>query len=169
MNTAQLYRCIADDLVLRRQCAGVFPSDKLESPSGYPFSLIANLDAHTKPGTHWVAIHFDETGNTEFFDSYGRKPANKFIVKYLKRYGINVKCTPFKLQGALSSVCGQYCIYYLYHRLRGYTMEAILNSFSQDLEANDIFVTTWVNDNFDISTSVYELAFLMNQVSVCCE
>ncbi len=169
MNTSQLYKCLADDGLLRRQCAGVYPSDKLPIPQGYPFSFIANTDVHTKPGTHWLAIYFDENGNTEFFDSYARKPDNHFIVKYLKRYGLNVTCTPHRVQAPFSSVCGQYCIYYLWHRLRGYTMEEILKNFSEDLQNNDKFVTAWLNDNFDIDTHVYELGFLINQSAVCCE
>ena len=37
-----------------------------------------------------------------------------------------------QLQSAFSTVCGQYCIYFLYHRCRRRSMSSIVNSFEND-------------------------------------
>lgn len=48
--------------------AGVFPSDMLPHASSGTF--IVNTDAHTEPGTHWLAIHLDKRSLTGYyFDS----------------------------------------------------------------------------------------------------
>ncbi len=168
MNSGQLTKCInADRTVLAIQCAGVFPVNLLPPPDGLPFSLIANLDPDTQPGSHWVCIHMDMERRTEFFDSYARSPETKEIVQYLKKYGDSDEliCCPKRLQGTFSSPCGQYCIYYLYHRLRGQSMNMIVNRFGEDLEENDSFVTTWVNNMFDLDTRTYDSDFVLNQIA----
>ena len=42
-----------------------------------------------------------------------------------------------QLQSAFSTVCGQYCIYFLYHRCRKRSMSTIVNSFVNDKLRND--------------------------------
>ncbi len=166
MNSAQLTKCINEDHVLAIQCAGVFPVNLLPRPSGFPFSLIANLDPASQPGSHWVCIHIDASGGTEFFDSYGRSPETKEIVQYMKKYGSSeILCCPERLQGGFSSSCGQYCVYYLYYRLRGESLNTIVNRFGQDCEENDSFVTTWVNKMFDLDTRTFDCQFVMNQIA----
>ncbi len=167
MNSAQLTKCInADRTVLAIQCAGVYPVNLLPPVDGLPFSLIANLDPDTQPGSHWVCIYIGMEGRTEFFDSYGRSPETKEIVQYLKKYGSEkIICCPKRLQGSLSSPCGQYCVYYLYHRLRGDNMNTIVNKFGADLEDNDSFVTNWVNNRFELDTKTYDSDFVLNQIA----
>jgi hypothetical protein len=98
-----------------------------------------NTDPSNKPGTHWVAVYCDE-----YFDSYGR-PSKR-----------NKKYNPVRIQGTLSSACGQYCVYYLCHRIRGRSMNDIVKDFSYDYALNDMCVTEYINRNFDLNMKTYD-------------
>jgi len=165
MNTRQLLKCIDSDGILRRECEGVYPANKIPKPYGYPFAVIVNLDKHTEPGSHWVCIFMNRDGESEFFDSYGRKPDTNEIQSYMKKYATRLRCNEKQLQGPYSSACGQYCLYYMYHRLRNYTMNMITEKFGSDYDKNDTYVTRWVNDKFPVDTNVYEVDVVLNQLA----
>ena len=97
-------------------------------------------------GGHWVAAW-----NDEYFDSYGREPIKE--LKSRRRHWIwNERV----LQSPLSSVCGQYCVYYLLHRARGYSMNDIVKDFTMDLDENDQFVYDFVREQYDL----YDVKYL---------
>ena len=130
MNNLQLTRLMKTDTCLRNNTLGVFPSDKLpEKIYKLPVCLIANTDPSNEPGKHWVAFYIDSEGRGEFFDSYGREPENpnfrNFLETNCETYGWNDR----RLQGYISSVCGQYCLYYLYRRCRGTSLREFLSEF----------------------------------------
>jgi hypothetical protein len=164
MNTNQLLKCIRSDSLLNDCCAGVYPIDQLPEPKGYPECCVVNLDPASKPGSHWMAVYIDPEGFGEFFDSYGRRPEKKQILKYLKCNCLDWTYNDKMLQSVFASTCGQYCIYYLYYRVRGKPLKQIVNDFGQDLEVNDMKVTSWLNANFDVNTDVFEFEFVVNQV-----
>ncbi|MCP3663185.1 MAG: hypothetical protein GY696_11935 [Gammaproteobacteria bacterium] len=159
-------KCIDADPILRRECAGVFAVNKMPKPDGFPFAFVTNIEPDTLPGSHWVAIYMDKDGQTEFFDSYGRNPETRQIVLYLKKHGRNLRCNTEELQGPFSSACGQFCIYYLYHRLRNHSIEKITGRFTpKNFKSNDVIVTQWLNTMFDLNTNAYEFDFMINQFS----
>ena len=164
MNTPQLLKCIRTDPILNSQCAGVYPIDRLPEPKGYPECVIVNLDPHFKPGSHWMAVYIDAEGFGEFFDSYGRAPETKQIKKYLEDNCLDWTTSNKRLQSPFTSTCGQYCIYFLYYRVRGRPMKDVVEDFTHDFEENDTTVTTWLNENFDVHTNVLEFDFLVNQI-----
>jgi len=43
-------------------------------------------------------------------------------------------------------------------------MKDILRNFGDDSEENDILVSNWVNETFDLNTDVYDLEFMFNQI-----
>ena len=53
-----------------------------------------------------------------------------------------------QLQSAFSSVCGQYCIYFLYHRCSKRSMSSIINSFVNDKLRNDHLVHDFVRGKY---------------------
>src|SRR5436190_2277758 len=98
--------------------AGVYASDLL--PTSFPPStaLVVNTMPHTDSGEHWVVFYRDEASDTiEYFDSYGQAPCpadfQKFIRRMCNRYVYNKQ----RLQGYITSVCGHYCLCYLYCRV----------------------------------------------------
>lgn len=128
---------------------GVFASDKVPDPKridDYPACFVANTDSSTKEGQHWVAFWIDSPDSIEFFDSYALTPSD---------YGFDIVCSRMNtipLQSLNSTCCGQYCVYYLYVRSRGFTLVHFLNSFSPiNVTWNDRQVSRFVNKHFAIS------------------
>lgn len=164
MNTSQINRILKH--VMAEQFLGVFPSDQL--PSIDPewrmniMALVANKDPASQPGSHWIAF-FIEGNVVEYFDSYGLKPALASFLKILDQFHL-YKYNTKQIQGNLSSVCGHYCVYYITQRWKGFSMEEILNRFSTDLEENDLQVTDWLNEKFDLNTSTYNVDFIAEQI-----
>jgi hypothetical protein len=163
MKTGQILKCIRQDPLLTRYASGVYPSDQLPAVEKLPSCFIANVDPTNEPGRHWVAIYIGADGVGEFFDSYGRAPTGPFE-KYLKRNCKKVVHNSARVQGPLSSSCGQFCIYYLCHRVRGWTMKNIVSDFCDNFSLNDISVVEYVNKHFDVNAKVYELDFIVSQL-----
>ena len=78
----------------------------------------------------------------EFFDSYGKHPIhyNKHFLDFMNRNAVEWEQNKIQLQRAFSTVCGQYCIYFLYLRCRKRSMPSIVNSFVNDKLHNDQLV-----------------------------
>tara|TARA_X000000950_G_scaffold276612_1_gene364777 strand:+ start:478 stop:1299 length:822 start_codon:yes stop_codon:yes gene_type:complete len=85
--------------------------------------FIFNLDKHTGPGTHWVALHLNPKQRcAHYYDSIGRHPPNN-IITLLKHF--NSKLTnPFEelLHSAAQhqekgGECGVFCISFITHLL----------------------------------------------------
>ena len=76
MDTSQLECCINCDPLLRQHVLGVFAADQLSQVvvSTYPCGFIVNTDVQSQRGKHWCAFYVNESGETEFFDSYGYPP-----------------------------------------------------------------------------------------------
>jgi hypothetical protein len=129
-----------------------------------PAAYIVNTDPHYLPGEHWVLCFFPIEGTQEYFDSYGQPPNPKTIRKFLGRgYRYNNKI----LQNLMSTVCGQYTIYYIFKRLEGSTMQQILNSLHEmgPVKADE-HVNKFVEETFGIDLNVYDEQFLFRQVAI---
>ena len=153
------------DSDLAQYATGVYPSDRLPKLQTLPSCLIANTDPAGKPGKHWVALYVCTDGTGEFFDSYGRPPTPNFA-KFLRKYCNSINHNSVRVQGPLSSSCGQFCIYYLAHRVRGRTMKKIVNDFCTDLVLNDIYAAEYVRRNFNVKSDAYDFDFSVCQ---CCK
>ena len=90
----------------------------------------------------------------EFFASYGKHPMlyNKYFLDFISRNAVewehNKIHNKIQLQSAFSTVCGQYCIYFLYHRCRKRPMSSIVNSFVKDKLHNDQLVYDFVRRKY---------------------
>ena len=135
MNTAQIDSALKQDPVTNKKFCGVFASDKLpQTIETYPCGFVANTDPSYKPGTHWVAFYFVSKEKGEFFDSY-RYPPNHYkrsFKDFLDKHSYDWNFNDRKLQSNWSDVCGQYCIFYLGHRARGFSMKKIVQLFGND-------------------------------------
>ena len=161
MNTGQIESCIQQDRYIQKRCLGCFPRDKLP-PGNIPFGLVANTDQSNEEGTHWVALWVGSDGYGEYFDSYGQQPLQTFQ-NYLDQHAVQgwKEAVKKQIQGFLSSVCGQYCLYYLYNKCRGRSVV----EFGDDLPANDAVVTEFVNRKFALDIDTYDVNFVLNQIS----
>ena len=95
---------------------GVFPSNEIPMPTSFPSCYVANIDPNTLPGSHWVAFYYIDSHHLEFLDSYGMPPS---LYQFHLPRGVLVLHNQVEIQKLNSTVCGQYCIFYLFHRARG--------------------------------------------------
>ena len=86
-------------------------------------SFIVNTDPSTLPGHHWVAfvVFADRSSVIYFFDSFGMPLTNYqelynscLNYAYFSDADIVTSVNTRSLQGATSTVCGHYCILFLY-------------------------------------------------------
>jgi hypothetical protein len=155
MNTAELKELIYKDDKLRGVFLDVFPIDLL--PPKLPFkpcALIANTHRADQVGEHWVAMYFDAYGNGEFFDSYGITSVYAKFQQFIKTHAKKVQRHDRWLQSIDTSVCGMYCIYYLYFKCRGLTYSSIFSKFDVDLPRNDAFICNFIRRKFNYIHSV---------------
>ena len=111
---------------------GVVASDRkpsLRSVTTFaPCCYVLNIDPKSEPGTHWVAIYHPTPQHVEFFDSYGSHPSDYGI--YFDA-SLQLHFNNIKFQTLVSSVCGQYCIYFLSLRSHGHSFQNIQKHLSQ--------------------------------------
>jgi hypothetical protein len=121
---------------------GVFSIDKL--PRKLPHDScggVINLDVSTGPGTHWVAFFKNKGGGAEYFDPLGDRPPRR-IASFLNRHspmGVAYNRVPY--QSERSTLCGNFCIFYLERRLAGQSFCSITAVLSTNSPINDIIVS----------------------------
>lgn len=94
--------------------------------------IIINTDVSSQSGKHWQAMFFTTKRNQRcctFFDSFGRKPFNVFIKKFIRENSDHLEYNHKRLQDYTSLVCGEYCCVFLYYKTQNYTMNKFLNIF----------------------------------------
>lgn len=109
--------------------------------------VVFNLDKHTQPGSHWVAMHCGlnnpQSGEICYWDSYGMKP-NPEVVVLMDRlktqggelgYNMQMKVNNIRHQYK-NSECGVYCIYFLTSLLEGKSFEDIIRNIISDDKMN---------------------------------
>lgn len=137
MNTLEITKC------LKKLCHllefNVYAANRIPIHVTQPFYMISNLDPDTRPGSHWIALYINNKGVGEYFDTFGRKPESyhlSFLRKNTNRWIYNHKV----IQSVFSSVCGEYCLLYLYFKLRGMCMTDFIDMFTDDTFQNDIML-----------------------------
>lgn len=142
MNTIQIKKCMS--IISGDLKDNVYASNELPIFMSKPIYLISNLDPNTKPGSHWIAISIDVNGFGEYFDSYGRKPAGHHLT-FLKNNAKRWVYNPFTIQNNFTSVCGQYCLVFLYLKFKGISMHDFLNYFCNNTLFNDLMLHDMFN------------------------
>ena len=99
-------------------------------PVTLPASYVINTDTKEGPGDHWVAFYISKGNHCDYFDSAGAMPIPP-IARWLDERVKTVRYNDQWLQSPTSSVCGQYCIYFLRERARNRTIDDILTDFRE--------------------------------------
>jgi len=112
--------------------------------------FICNTETRYENGAHWVAFFVNEERRGVFFDSFAHSPDyySRHFFKFFERNTIYFEINRERLQSHDSSVCGQYCIFVLSLLCREYNLTDINEFFTDNYQANDIFV-------FDVITQTY--------------
>jgi hypothetical protein len=117
-----------------------------------PSAAIINTAPSSSEGEHWIALYHGPDKTVELFDSLGSVSIHQAPVEsLLQSVGSNIVHNQQRLQSDCSSVCGEYCILYLYCRLSGMLSETFFKKFTKkDLMENDRLVYSIVHSKFDI-------------------
>ena len=148
MSTYQLKCAINHDCNMRNAICGVYPADKIPRTLRMCKGFIVNTDPHQKPGKHWIVFFYDDD-TLECFDSDGRSPDGYSV--YLRQFMgqfYRIKVNKKRLQSNDTAVCGQYCLFYLMGRTRGYSLDQITDMFNENYHLNDQFVYNFIDERF---------------------
>ena len=117
--------CLVPRLLDGVRWLGVFARDELPDVSreSRPWCLILSTDPIDQPGSHWLALYAPINGLIELFDSFGFSPSTYNLDS------LNPIHLSYTFQSLNSSVCGQYCIVYLYLRSRHKSLTQIFYLF----------------------------------------
>jgi hypothetical protein len=129
--TSEIERAVLSDPVHRKQkhFLGVFASNQLpHTIRSFPASLVVNTDPAHKPGTHWIAYHFDDQRRLDYFDSEGLPPLPRdgSLAQFANRNASTIAYCNRPLQGIHSAACGYYCIAFLVLRAQNYSLADIV-------------------------------------------
>ena len=171
METSEIYASLSTNTLTKNCIGGVIPIDQLPIKNHVKYNMhglkffVVNLDRSDQPGSHWVAIMISPlpTVHNEYFDSYGCEP-----VKELKSYlGSNFIMNTKQLQSETSTICGQWCMYYIWLRCRGHTLWDIIKHFkNKTLAWNDMFVNSLINRDFtEVNEPIHSQDFITSQIS----
>lgn len=137
---------------------GVFASDCLPSYILPSTAIVVNTDPHTESGEHWVVLYLDQEAKSnarerciEYFDSFGRPPYQADFQKFLRHNSHRpFKYNKYRIQGFNTSVCGHYCLTYLYCRLHyGMTMNDFVQLFDVDENSTNTFNDACIQELFN--------------------
>jgi hypothetical protein len=145
MNNLQIDKILKVHPSSKRIFIETMPCDKSpQEVQSYPYAYVLNTDYSVGPGIHWVALFVLSEDQAEYFDSFGMPP-NDCIKKFLEKFQI-IKRSTIRLQAYSSSVCGQYCIYFMIRRCAGERFEKIINTL-KNINANnrDAFIRQYAN------------------------
>ena len=115
--------CLASKLVDHVRWLGVFARDELPDLNREirPLCLILNTDPNDQPGTHWLALYTPTARSIELFYSFGFSPS-MYSLDFIELLHLS-----YSFQSPRTSVCGHYCIVYIYLRFYNYSLYDIVD------------------------------------------
>ena len=93
--------------------------------------MVVNLEPSNEDGSHWIGLFAKTQDQIFYFDSYGidsykiRTP-NDLVEEYLKENFARITRNTIPFQSSFSSVCGHYCIFFIYRMSLGNSFNEIL-------------------------------------------
>lgn len=167
MNNLQIEYLMRKHPIARNVFAGVYALDTLPLVPRKlrPAAYIVNTENSYLGGEHWIAIYMPITEPPEYFDSFGMNAHpifERFMGNmYRKHYSY--------LQNPISTVCGQYCIAYIFMRyVCRKTMDDIITFFERESDA-DHFINSFVERVLGTDLDIYDINFLrreLNQIQI---
>ena len=159
MNTQQIESILKQDPYVNPTFQGVYAIDEL--PNFNYGTCILNTSPSTEKNGHWVAMFVTDL-DVEYFDSYGGDPLPSLKHRWSNKSWFS---NQIPLQSPLSAVCGQYCIYYLLHRVRGFSMSSIVMDFGSNVDCNDEMVYEFIERRFDVDTKLLDTEGVIRQLA----
>lgn len=145
MDTFQL-RCILSNTI-KNVHSYVCAIDQLNVIKTNSFCAIVNSEKSFMRGAHWFALYKSAKQNyIDFFCSFGvgYEEYDVELTEFLKNQKCKVRYNKLQCQSNYSSICGMYCIYFLYCRDNGISYKTFLSLFTDNLYYNDQIVTQFM-------------------------
>ena len=118
--------CLVSRLVDNVRLLGVFARDELLDLTSEirSWCLILNTDPKDQPGTHWIAL-------------YAPIARNSFSPSIYSLDFLDPLHLSYSLQSPSTSVCGHYCIVYIYLRFHNYSLYNIVDMLTDILNRDE--------------------------------
>ena len=166
MDSWELIEMLRGHPFSREQFGGVVPYDQLpkDISNNETKYFVVNLDSSKEEGSHWVVcfLHKGKKKKNLYFDSYGYPPFNTVIQDFL---GVDFMYNTKQVQHPLSTACGQWCLFFIFHQISGFEKESAVAHFGSDLLQNDHEINEWVHQTFGKRKKVLDKSFLLRQVA----
>lgn len=141
MDTIQIEKLMRTNILTKKKFLGVFAIDKLPMKKlKRPCSIICNTDPSFKSGKHWIAFFLPKFGKIEYFDSFGLRPMNQEIYKFISMNGNEYKYNSKQIQSNKSKTCGKFCIMFLLFRSKNLKYIDFINLFINDKKYNEKYI-----------------------------
>lgn len=146
MNTAQLYAILLKHRHTKDMFDSVLPGDCMPlNVEDFPAFFIVNRDTHSEKGSHWCAICFpDSNSEAELFDSLAlgvHAYPDEVLLSLKCNSNGKIKTNHLPYQTSTSSLCGEFCLWYIDLRCQGLKFEACMKLLSNTaLERNERMV-----------------------------
>ena len=149
MNTLELTCMLQSDPVISKFNPKVLAKDQFfEVNVERKYRIfIVNDQEQWKIGNQWLLVVILPQEIT-FFDSFARSPKHYAMDKYLQKMKRQVVVNEMVLQGPLSNVCGEFCMFFGYFLCRGWRLADILKYFNKDFTFNEKVVYLQVQKLF---------------------
>ena len=148
---------------LNRDFAGVYSMDNIDlqkirdklAAAKYfaAASCIVNTSEQNEKGEHWIAIHINNSGRAEYFDSYGLPPIQRGVKQLCYSLATEYDWNDQPVQDIMdqsSVACGYHALFYLYVKQCEPKMKLgdIVNNFYSinNLKLNDLFAVSFIEN-----------------------
>jgi len=105
--------------------------------------MVVNLEPSNEDGSHWISLFAKTPEQIFYFDSYGMEP-DDLVEEYLKENFTRITRNNFTFQSHFSSVCGHYCIVFVYYMSLGSSFDELIRVLKK-IDNPDSFVKNFVS------------------------
>jgi hypothetical protein len=142
MYTNELVDLLNKNYYSRRYFCGVLALDEVPLKKiNHQCAFIVNTQKSSQPGQHWFGVFVPRHGPIEYFDSYGQPPRQQRIYDFISVNKRGFIYNNKRIQSHNSENCGQFTLFYIYFRCRGYTMKQYSKFFMpENFHYNDRFI-----------------------------
>ena len=146
LTTVELDNLLSTNEITKLYYKGTYPADNLPIAET-PYSFISNTERHDKKGTHWTAWMVFENNTIMFLDSFGRPPLDSTFPQEYHAFtkGHKYRYNPKVIESLDGFTCGYFCAYAIYFLSLDIDLKYIYNSFTNDLNRNDMLAVNFVN------------------------
>jgi len=171
MNDTTLNKLLSKNNETKKYFQGVYainelPNDEIPKERKNKMFFIVNLSPSYESGSHWVAVMLN-TGNEKniFFDSYGGKSSvNKILHEFMEG---NYTFSKKRVQHYATTVCGQWCMFFIWEKCRGCSLKEMLKPFAErDHLTNDHWINKIISKHFKTDENVINREFLFDQIAI---